>query len=100
MFQRCWQPAATGAIRAGVSLQRTTASFTTSMTLATPANGDAADVFYIRSTDAGVTFSAPFKLNTDGTTRPSWQPNISAADDGSLSRCVYDARESTHLRQG
>jgi len=58
-------------------------------------NGDAADVFYIRSTDAGVTFSAPFKLNTDGTTRPNWQPNISAADDGSLLAVWYDAREST-----
>ena len=58
-------------------------------------NGDAADVFYIRSTDGGVTFSAPFKLNTDATTRPNWQPNISAAEDGSLLAVWYDAREST-----
>ena len=36
-----------------------------------------ADVFYIRSTDGGVTFSAPFKLNTDTTIRAQWQPNLS-----------------------
>ena len=59
------------------------------------ATGDAGDVFYIRSTDAGVTFSAPFQLNPDGTTRPNWQPNISAADDGSLLAVWYDASEST-----
>jgi len=59
------------------------------------ATGDAADVFYIRSTDGGVTFGAPFQLNTDTTTRPNWQPNISAADDGSLLAVWYDGREST-----
>jgi len=37
---------------------------------------DPGDVYYIRSTDGGVTFSAPLKLNTDSTTRPQWQPNI------------------------
>jgi hypothetical protein len=63
-------------------------------------NGDAADVFYIRSTDGGVTFSAPFKLNTDATTRPNWQPNISAAEDGSLLAVWYDARESTVCTKG
>jgi hypothetical protein len=58
-------------------------------------NGDAADAFYIRSTDAGVTFSAPFKLNTDTTTRPNWQPNISVAEDNSLLAVWYDGREFT-----
>jgi hypothetical protein len=62
--------------------------------------GDAADVFYIRSTDGGVTFSAPFKLNTDTTTRPNWQPNISAADDGSLLAVWYDGREFTTCTKG
>jgi hypothetical protein len=63
-------------------------------------NGDPADVFYIRSTDGGVTFSAPFKLNTDTTTRPNWQPNISAADDGSLLAVWYDGREFTTCTKG
>src|SRR5262245_5487416 len=34
------------------------------------AGADPGDVFYIRSTDNGMTFGAPFKLNTDSTTRP------------------------------
>jgi len=58
-------------------------------------NGDAADTFYIRSTDGGVTFSAPFKLNTDTTTKRQWQPNISAAADGSLLAVWYDERDAT-----
>jgi hypothetical protein len=61
---------------------------------------DPGDVYYIRSTDKGVTFGAPFKLNSDTTTRPQWQPNLSAADDGSLLAVWYDARESTTCAKG
>ncbi len=57
------------------------------------AGSDAGDVYYIRSTDSGVTFSAPFKLNTDATTRPQWQPNISVSPNGSLFATWYDGRE-------
>jgi hypothetical protein len=64
------------------------------------ANGDAGNVFYIRSTDGGVTFGAPFQLNTDTTTRPQWQPNLSIAEDGSLLAVWYDARESTTCTKG
>ena len=35
------------------------------------APGDPGDVYYIRSTDGGVTFAAPLKLNTDSTTSSS-----------------------------
>jgi hypothetical protein len=63
-------------------------------------NGDAADVFYIRSTDAGVTFSAPMKLNTDATTRPNWQPNVSVADDNSVLAVWYDGREFSNCVKG
>ena len=52
------------------------------------AGADAGDVYYIRSTDGGVTFSAPFKLNTDSTTRPQWQPNISVSPTGTAPRDV------------
>ena len=45
---------------------------------------DPGDVYYIRSTDRGKTFGAPFKLNTDATTRPQWQPNLSVAVDGTV----------------
>ena len=57
------------------------------------AGADAGDVFYIRSTDSGVTFDAPLKLNTDTTTRPQWQPNISVSSTGSLFATWYDGRE-------
>jgi hypothetical protein len=57
------------------------------------AGADAGDVYYIRSTDSGVTFGAPFRLNTDATTRPQWQPNISVSPTGTLFATWYDGRE-------
>jgi len=55
---------------------------------------DPADVYYIRSTDGGVTFGTPVKLNTDTTDRPNWQPNISVSPSGTLLATWYDARVS------
>jgi hypothetical protein len=55
---------------------------------------DPADVYYIRSTDGGVTFGTPVKLNTDSTTRPNWQPNLSVSPTGTLFATWYDARET------
>jgi hypothetical protein len=63
-------------------------------------NGDPGNVFYIRSTDMGVTFSAPLQLNTDSTTRPQWQPNISVSSGGTLFAIWYDTRESTTCTKG
>ncbi len=60
-----------------------------------PGNGDPGNVFYIRSSNGGVTFGAPVQLNTDATTRAQWQPNISVAEDGSLLAVWYDEREAT-----
>ncbi len=45
--------------------------------------------------DGGVTFSAPFQLNTDTTIKAQWQPNLSAAADGSLLSVWYDERNAT-----
>src|SRR2546421_4666433 len=56
---------------------------------------DPGDVYYIRSSDGGVTFGTPFKLNTDSTTRPQWEPNLSVSPTGTLFATWYDAREST-----
>jgi len=64
------------------------------------AGADPGDVFYIRSTDSGVTFGAPFKLNTDTTSRPQWQPNISVSDSGTVFAMWYDARGSTSCTKG
>jgi hypothetical protein len=55
---------------------------------------DPADVYYIRSTDGGTTFSAPLKLNTDTTDRPNWQINLSVSPTGTLLATWYDARVS------
>ena len=70
--------AATGGTRAGVSLPRIN-NVVHLVYAQHGAGADAGDVYYIRSTDSGVTFSAPFKLNTDSTTRPQWQPNLSVS---------------------
>jgi hypothetical protein len=61
---------------------------------------DPGDVYYIRSTNSGVTFSAPLKLNTDATTRPQWQPNLSVSSTGTLFAVWYDARESASCTRG
>jgi hypothetical protein len=63
-------------------------------------NGDASNVFYIRSTDMGVTFSAPLQLNTDSITRPQWQPNLSVSSGGTVFAMWYNARESTSCTKG
>ena len=64
------------------------------------AGSDPADVYYIRSTDSGVTFGAPFKLNSDPFARPQWQPNISVSPAGTLLAVWYDARESASCALG
>jgi len=61
---------------------------------------DPGDVYYIRSTDGGHTFGTPVKLNTDSTTRPQWQPNLSVSPSGTLFAMWYDARESTSCTEG
>ena len=63
-------------------------------------NGDAGNVFYIRSTDMGQTFSAPLQLNTDTTTRPQWQPNLSVSSGGTVFAMWYDARGSANCQKG
>ncbi len=64
------------------------------------AGSDPGDVYYIRSTDRGQTFSAAFKLNSDATTRPQWEPNLSVSNNGSVFAAWYDARESTSCTSG
>ena len=64
------------------------------------AGSDPGDIYYIRSTDVGVTFGTPFKLNTDATTRAQWQPSLSATTDGSLFATWYDQRETESCAKG
>src|SRR5438046_1135449 len=52
---------------------------------------DPGDVFYIRSTDMGVTFSTPFQLNANtDPTKAQWEPNLSVSDAGTLFATWYD----------
>ncbi len=61
-------------------------------------NGDPGNIFYIRSTDGGATFSAPFMLNTDGAPdKAQWEPNLSVGSDDSLLAVWYDERERSSL---
>ncbi len=54
---------------------------------------DHGDIYYIRSTDAGVTWSTPVKLNTDAGTAMQWQPSLTATQTGALFASWYDERE-------
>ena len=59
-------------------------------------NGDPGDVFYIRSTDSGVTFSAPFQLNANTEpTKAQWMPNLSVSESGTLFATWYDETPRT-----
>jgi hypothetical protein len=62
--------------------------------------GDPANVFYIRSADSGVTFTAPLQLNTDATTRAQWQPSLSVTASGDVFAIWYDERESASCTKG
>ena len=82
-----------------MSLPHLTTSFTWSMPSTALAATQATSItFALR--DGGVTFGAPFKLNSDSTTRPQWQPNLSVSPTGTLLATWYDARESTSLHEG
>src|SRR5436190_15956788 len=62
-------------------------------------NGDPGDVFYIRSSDSGASFSGPFRLsaNTDPT-KAQWQPNGSVSPAGTVFAMRYDKAPSVTSR--
>jgi hypothetical protein len=56
--------------------------------------GDPGDVFYIRSTDSGVTFSVPFQLNSNtDPLKAQWEPNLSVSPSGTVFAVWYDERD-------
>ena len=62
---------------------------------------DPGNVYYIRSTDSGVTFGAPFELNTNtDPTKAQWQPNLSVSDAGTLFATWYDERSGGNCTVG
>jgi len=61
--------------------------------------GDEGDIFYIRSTDNGDTWSAPIVLNSDaaaGGNRSQWMPSLSSTPEGNLVATWYDRRSTTN----
>ena len=60
----------------------------------TAAPADPANVYYIRSTDTGITWTAPLELNTDATTRAQWSPSLAVNAQGIVSVSWYDERNT------
>ena len=57
---------------------------------------DHGDIYYVRSTDNGNTWSAPIKLNPDpdGKYKTQWMPTLSADLKGRLTASWYDRRKA------
>jgi hypothetical protein len=53
---------------------------------------DRSDIYYIRSTDGGINFSEPRKVNDDNTKTTQANPSIAAAADGSIAVKWLDRR--------
>ncbi len=59
------------------------------------AGGDPGNIFYVRSTDNGLTWSAPLQLNTDATTRAQWSPSLSVNTAGNVFVSWNDERNTS-----
>lgn len=57
--------------------------------------GDPGNIFYTRSTDNGLTWSAPLRLNTDATSRAQWSPSLSVNTQGNVFASWYDERNTS-----
>jgi hypothetical protein len=60
-------------------------------------SGDVGDIYYVRSTDNGRTWSTPAKLNTDtdNAFHTQWMPSLSADKNGEVTASWYDRRAAT-----
>ena len=56
---------------------------------------DRSDIFYVRSSDGGDTWSQPLKLNDDGTTTTQFLPSIAVTADGTIGVKWWDRRNDT-----
>ncbi len=57
------------------------------------AGADKADVFLVQSTNGGVTWSAPLKVNDDTTATDQWQPTLAVSPDGTKLGVFYYSRQ-------
>ncbi|MBI4850893.1 MAG: exo-alpha-sialidase [Acidobacteria bacterium] len=58
----------------------------------TPTGADRGDIFYIRSTDGGNTFSSPLRINDDTTSTSQSSPSIAVTTDGTVGIRWWDRR--------
>jgi hypothetical protein len=62
----------------------------------TPAATNTPSIFFIQSTNAGLNWDPPIKVNSDATTNDHWQPVMTVKPDGSqLFLAWYDRRTDT-----
>jgi Bacterial pre-peptidase C-terminal domain len=54
---------------------------------------DKADVYFTQSTNGGVSWSVPVKVNDDATTTDQWQPTLAVSTDGSRVGVYYYSRQ-------
>ncbi len=60
---------------------------------ARPATGQPPDIYFMRSTDFGTTWSSPIKINSEPANRDQWFPAIAVDPaDGSINITYYDSR--------
>jgi hypothetical protein len=55
-------------------------------------SADVGDVFLVRSTDRGRTWSTPLRINDDATTNNQWMPCVAVAANGVVGVMFYDRR--------
>ncbi len=58
--------------------------------------GDEGDIFFIRSTDRGGTWSAPIRVNGDTTANDQFHPVMAVAPNGRIDLAWYDKRNSAN----
>ncbi len=57
---------------------------------------DPSDVMFAKSTDGGLTFESPIKINTDGTGSHNWFGTMSVAPNGRIDIVWLDTRDDTN----